>query len=115
MPADAIDAAQETFDTSPVIDDVPGVDLFKLAHHGSRANMTDALLDLIDPAAILICTDGSKFHHPDEDALDKVRAHYPTVPIHFTDDTELIRLRAAAVGTHPPEILPLQLDLGTTP
>jgi beta-lactamase superfamily II metal-dependent hydrolase len=89
------------------------VDLFKLSHHGSRQNMTDGLLDLIDPGAILVCTDGSKFHHPDEDALEKVRSHYPDVPIHFTDDTEHIRLRAATVGARPPEILPLQLQLGT--
>ena len=89
------------------------VDLFKLSHHGSRQNMTDGLLELIDPGAILVCTDGSKFHHPDEDALEKVRSHYPEVPIHFTDDTEHIRLRAATVGARPPEVLPLQLQLGT--
>ena len=88
------------------------VDLFKLSHHGSRQNMTDALLDLIDPGAILVCTDGSKFHHPDEDALEKIRAHYPDVPIHFTDDTEHIRQRAAAVGARPPDVVPLQLHLG---
>ena len=45
------------------------VDLFKLSHHGSRQNMTDELLALIEPAAVLVCTDGSKFKHPDEDAL----------------------------------------------
>jgi beta-lactamase superfamily II metal-dependent hydrolase len=89
------------------------VDLFKLSHHGSRQNMTDGLLDLIDPGAVLVCTDGSKFRHPDEDALEKVRSHYPEVPIHFTDDTEHIRMRAATVGAHPPEVLPLQLHLGT--
>jgi hypothetical protein len=91
------------------------VDLFKLSHHGSRQNMTDGLLDLIDPAAVLVCTDGSKFHHPDEDALEKVRSHYPDVPIQFTDDTDLIRQRAAVVGARPPQVLPLQLDLGTAP
>ena len=42
-----------------------------------RQNMTDGLLALIDPGAVLVCTDGSKFHHPDEDTLEKVRAHYP--------------------------------------
>lgn len=89
------------------------VDLYKLSHHGSRQNMTDGLLALIDPDAILVCTDGSKFHHPDEDALEKVRSHYPDVPIHFTDDTELIRQRAAVVGARPPQDLPLRLDVGT--
>jgi beta-lactamase superfamily II metal-dependent hydrolase len=89
------------------------VDLFKLSHHGSRQNMTDGLLALIDPGAVLVCTDGSKFHHPDEDALEKVRSHYPEVPIHFTDDNEHIRQRAATVGARPPEVLPLLLHLGT--
>jgi glyoxylase-like metal-dependent hydrolase (beta-lactamase superfamily II) len=88
------------------------VDLFKLSHHGSRQNMTDGLLDLIDPGAILVCTDGSKFRHPDEDALAKIRSHYPEVPIHFTDDTEHIRQRAATVGALPPAVLPLRLELG---
>ena len=79
------------------------VGVFKLPHHGSRQNITDDLLDLIEPAQILVCTDGSKFKHPDEDALDKVRKRYPAVPIFFTDDTELIRLRAARVGSTTPK------------
>lgn len=88
------------------------VDLFKLSHHGSRQNMTDELLDLIDPKAILICTDGSKFKHPDADALAKIRTHYPAVPIHFTDNTEIIEKRAASIGLRPPtpDQLPVQLD-----
>ena len=90
------------------------VDLFKLAHHGSRQNMTDDLLDLIDPAAILICTDGSKFKHPDADALLKVRAHYPDVPIHFTDRTEIIAERARSIGLEAPtaDQLPVELHFG---
>ncbi|MET0663137.1 MAG: CHAT domain-containing protein, partial [Ilumatobacteraceae bacterium] len=79
------------------------VGVFKLPHHGSRQNITDDLLDLIEPDQILVCTDGSKFKHPDEDALDKVREHYPAVPIFFTDDTELIRSRAARVGSPTPK------------
>ncbi len=88
------------------------VDLFKLSHHGSRQNMTDELLDLIEPGAVLVCTDGSKFKHPDEDAMRKVREHYPDVPIHFSDDdgvNEHIRRRAAIVGSQPIVELPLRL------
>ncbi len=88
------------------------VDLFKLSHHGSRQNMSDDLLELIDPRSILVCTDGSKFRHPDEDALEKVREHFPDVPIHFTDDTDHIRQRAGVVGSEPPVELPLRLELG---
>ncbi len=78
------------------------VRLFKLPHHGSRQNITDDLLDLIEPDEILVCTDGSKFKHPDEDALDKIRAHFPSAPIRFTDDTELIQARAAHIGLATP-------------
>jgi hypothetical protein len=88
------------------------VDLLKLPHHGSRQNITDDLLALIDPDHVLVCTDGSKFKHPDEDALDMIRRHYPTAPIHFTDDTELIRSRAARVGSSTPSpTSPLVLTL----
>ncbi|NND76092.1 MAG: alpha/beta fold hydrolase [Ilumatobacter sp.] len=91
------------------------VDLFKLSHHGSRQNMTDDLLDLIRPANILICTDGSKFKHPDADALQKIRSHFPSVPIHFTDDTDIITQRAGSIGVTPPSAdeLPVELRFGT--
>ena len=87
------------------------VDLFKLSHHGSQNNMTDELLTKIDPRAVLVCTDGSKYGHPDEYAIGKVREHYPGVPIHFTDDNEHIRGRASAVDGVVPATTPLRLDL----
>jgi CHAT domain len=87
------------------------VRLFKLPHHGSRNNITDDLLDLIVPDEILVCTDGSKFNHPDEDALGMVRAHYPDAVIHFTDDTEVIRKRAAHVGLATPTSSPVVITL----
>ena len=86
------------------------VDLLKLSHHGSRNNITDELLDLVSPAQILVCTDGSRFEHPDEDALDLVRRHYPKVPIHFTDDTPLIRQRAERVGIELAKSGPLTIS-----
>ena len=80
------------------------VDVFKLPHHGSANNLTDSLLELIDPRRVVICTDGSLFHHPDETALALIRRHYPTVPILFTDDNAELRARAATCnGTLPPE------------
>ncbi len=93
------------------------VDLFKLSHHGSRQNMTDSLLDLIDPALVLICTDGSKFKHPDADALQKIRAHYPGVPIQFTDNTTIIAERAGSISLEAPSAdqLPVELHFGDAP
>ena len=86
------------------------VDVFKLSHHGSRANVTEELLGLIDPVHILVCTDGGRFGHPDVETLDLLRKHYPVVPIHFTDDTPTIRDRAARVGSTPPASTPIRLS-----
>ena len=85
------------------------VDLFKLAHHGSMNNVTPELLDLVDPGTILICTDGSRFGHPDHETIELLRKHFPTTPIQFTDDTPIIRERAALAGTVPPTASPVTL------
>ncbi|HEX2785800.1 MAG TPA: CHAT domain-containing protein, partial [Ilumatobacteraceae bacterium] len=85
------------------------VDLFKLAHHGSMANVTAELLALIEPGTVLICTDGTRFGHPDRETIDLVRQHYVTTPIQFTDDTAVIRERAAHAGSVPPAQTPVSL------
>lgn len=86
------------------------VDVFKLPHHGSMGNITDQLLELIEPATILICTDGSRFDHPDIETIDMLRRHYPQVPIQFTDDSEVIRSRASHAGSTPPVSTPVRLE-----
>ena len=83
------------------------VDLFKVAHHGSMNNVTSELLDLIDPGVILICTDGTRFGHPDVETIDLLRQHYPSTPIQFTDDTPIVRERAAHAGSVPPSQVPV--------
>jgi len=83
------------------------VDLFKLAHHGSMNNVTPELLDLLDPGAILVCTDGTRFGHPDHETIELLRTRFPTTPIQFTDDTAIIRERAALAGAIPPAASPL--------
>jgi beta-lactamase superfamily II metal-dependent hydrolase len=85
------------------------VDLFKLAHHGSMNNVTPEVLDLVDPGTILICTDGSRFGHPDHETIELLRKHFPTTPIQFTDDTPVIRERAALAGAVPPTASPVTL------
>jgi beta-lactamase superfamily II metal-dependent hydrolase len=51
------------------------LDLFKLAHHGSRGNITAEVLGLIDCDRFLVSTDGSKFNHPDADAIQLISKH----------------------------------------
>jgi beta-lactamase superfamily II metal-dependent hydrolase len=45
------------------------VDLFKLPHHGSVANMTAEVLDLIECRQFVVSSDGARFHHPDVECL----------------------------------------------
>lgn len=87
------------------------VDVFKLPHHGSRQNMTDDLLDLIDPERVLVCTDGSKFKHPDADAMEMVRRHYPRAEVVFTDRTTVTEKRFSLLGVAGPAESPVVLSL----
>ena len=86
------------------------VDVFKLPHHGSMGNVTEGLLGLIQPARILVCTDGSRFGHPDVETIELIRRQYPDAQILFTDDSEVIRSRASLAGTTPPGSTPVRLE-----
>lgn len=48
------------------------VDLVKLPHHGSAANVTADLLALIRSPRFLVSTNGAIFHHPDAAAIQRV-------------------------------------------
>ena len=52
----------------------PRIDLVKLAHHGSNANLSTAMLGLIDCHRFLVSTNGDNFAHPDDAAIAKVIA-----------------------------------------
>ena len=52
----------------------PRIDLVKLSHHGSNANLSTAMLALIDCKRFLISTNGDNFAHPDDAAIAKVIA-----------------------------------------
>jgi beta-lactamase superfamily II metal-dependent hydrolase len=56
------------------------LDAFKLAHHGSRANLTPALLDRIRCSRFLISSNGTKFGHPDPQSIAWIlkKASVPT-------------------------------------
>ncbi|WP_086608869.1 ComEC/Rec2 family competence protein [Erythrobacter donghaensis] len=48
------------------------IDLFKLSHHGSRGNLTEALLARIDCRRFAISTNGSRFGHPDPECIARL-------------------------------------------
>jgi hypothetical protein len=50
----------------------PQFNLVKLAHHGSNANVSADLLELIDCRRWLVSTNGDTYAHPDDAAIAKV-------------------------------------------
>jgi hypothetical protein len=48
------------------------LDAFKLPHHGSRANLSRALLEKVKCTTYLVSTSGSYFQHPDREAIARV-------------------------------------------
>jgi hypothetical protein len=51
---------------------VLSMDAFKLPHHGSRANLSPALLALLKSHDVLVSSNGAKFEHPDAEAIARV-------------------------------------------
>jgi beta-lactamase superfamily II metal-dependent hydrolase len=47
----------------------PRIDLFKMAHHGSGANMSAACLQAIDCRRYMLSSNGDNFGHPDDTAI----------------------------------------------
>lgn len=59
------------------------LDVFKLAHHGSRANLSPGLLELLECDHVLVSSNGQKFQHPDPEAIARVIDGFPKVTVHF--------------------------------
>lgn len=73
------------------------VDYVKVAHHGSRHNTSNELLDLVKANHFLISTNGDKFGHPDREAFAHILCH-PTrdrsEKVHFYFNCDLGTLLA---------------------
>ena len=67
------------------------VDFVKVAHHGSKHNTSNELLDLVKCNRYIISTNGDKFGHPDRESLAHILCH-PTrdrnekVHLYFNSD-----------------------------
>jgi metal-dependent hydrolase (beta-lactamase superfamily II) len=51
------------------------IDAFKLPHHASKSNVTRALVDKVQCPCWLVSTDGTRFKHPDPEAIARILAH----------------------------------------
>jgi hypothetical protein len=56
--------------TSPI-----KVDAFKLSHHGSRANLTAAVLSSVQATHYVVSTNNAIFNHPNDEAVAQVLVH----------------------------------------
>ncbi len=67
------------------------VDAVKVAHHGSAGNLSDDLLALIDSPRFLVSTNGSRFRHPDAEAMQRIiarsRHQPPTLCFNYRSKT----------------------------
>jgi beta-lactamase superfamily II metal-dependent hydrolase len=57
------------------------LDAFKIPHHGSKANLSPDLLELLDCERYLVSTNGSYFDHPDPEAMARIFLHGGDQPV----------------------------------
>lgn len=65
------------------------LDAIKLSHHGSRANVTRSLLEVVQADHYIVSTNGTIFHHPDDEAISRVIVYggpRPTLWFNFDND-----------------------------
>lgn len=64
------------------------VDAIKLPHHGSKYNLSPAVLDLLDCGRYLFSTNGDKFHHPEPVAVSRIITTREGISLEFNYRTE---------------------------
>ena len=57
------------------------LDVFKLPHHGSRANVSTELIDLVRCPRYMFSSNGDIFEHPDREAVARVIVHAKPSPL----------------------------------
>jgi beta-lactamase superfamily II metal-dependent hydrolase len=63
------------------------VDVIKLSHHGSRANVTNDLLNVVKARHFVFSTNNSYFQHPNEEAVARVIVDADAPTLWFNYDT----------------------------
>jgi hypothetical protein len=67
------------------------VDVLKLSHHGSSANTSPALLEMLTYDHVLISSNGNTHDHPNAEALARVVHDREDVTLHFNYETEFTK------------------------
>jgi len=51
------------------------IDVLKVGHHGSNTSTSQEFLDIIQPEiSVIMCGEGNKYNHPNEETMDKFQA-----------------------------------------
>jgi hypothetical protein len=101
------------------------LDAFKVAHHGSKNNTSNSLLETVRCSTFLISTNGAIFHHPDHQTVSRLIATggpaAPPVSLRFNylgednriwqDQTLRRKFRYEPVYSEPAENGHLRIDL----
>lgn len=77
------------------------VDAVKMSHHGSKHNISEELMKLIDAKHYLISTDGSIHEHPDKSAIEAViqwSVRKPTLWFNYRSKQNELWAKASANG-----------------
>ncbi len=67
------------------------VDVFKLSHHGSMANIDETLLGLVDCQRFVVSTSGAYFGHPDPETVELIARLRPGSTVYFNYDSKTTR------------------------
>lgn len=89
-PDDLLAGIREYCDDGPL-----EVNVFKLPHHGSKANVTDDLLTAVEAEQLIFSTNGARFGHPDKEAVARVIRRYKNNKVTrliFNYDTDVNRI-----------------------
>jgi beta-lactamase superfamily II metal-dependent hydrolase len=78
------------------------LDACKLPHHGSRANLTRSLVQLLDCSQWLVSTNGAQFSHPNSEALARcVVDGAPGATLTFNYPSDIVQ---RFLDNHPPKL-----------
>jgi len=87
------------------------LDVFKLPHHGSSANLSPRLLELVTAKQVLVSTSGAIFDHPDTEAIARLVQAKHKIELVFNYqseetaiwDSEVLRKKYAYATRYPKE------------
>ncbi|MGH9117017.1 MAG: DUF7379 domain-containing protein [Acidimicrobiales bacterium] len=88
--ADVLVRGLDRLRTQRGVDRLP-IDVMKLPHHGSAANVSPELFRLVDCRRFLVSTNGDYFKHPDPETLQLLAREAGPCEVIFNHDNDVVR------------------------